>query len=342
MTRRVHLVGTLGQADVPTGMKLAVERVGPFLETITDGEPGDRAAWITSLVGKLGQHPAMRVIIPSRLHKDPVRPWSGAVYIARRGHQLVPTDLGIRIAQRAAEALPVLQDLNHAAGYAIRLQVDIPGPFDLSAFLFGPLWKKYYGAVTEALSTQVSSIDQLTTTRPVYQLSVPIETYVVARLPAAARRRAAHWLVRKIVNFVCGTSPGTEWIIHFCVGDPHGRSLITLKDVAPLVILTDAIQQHWPTGYRLNAVHWPLGDGMHPVTADPRYFEPARRLNLADDVHLSAGLAHIESDLCTQAQAVRLLEDVAERPVGVSTPCGLGRRPQHAEDLLARMAELAQ
>jgi hypothetical protein len=331
--RRVHLVGTLGQPDVPTGMALAAQRVGQYLETIPDGEPGVRADWITCLIERMAGRPEVKTLVPPRFYKDPLRPWHGAVYTARRGMKITPATLGLAY---------VLHELNHAAGYFLRLQVDIPGPFDMAAFSFGPLWSRYYDTAVEAASLQVKAIEELGGTRPVYQLSIPVETYLVARAPARLRKFIATKLARRLAGFVTTTLAGTEWILHLCVGDPHGKPLITLQDSAPLVELTNALVQAWPTGYRLNAVHLPLGDGQTPAKADPRYMAPLYGLELPEDVHLSVGLAHLGQDLDTQRLALAEAERAARRPLGVSTPCGLGRRPAQAAELLARMAALAQ
>jgi hypothetical protein len=129
--------------------------------------------------------------------------------------------------------------------------------------------------------------------------------------------------------------------VHLCVGDSNGQPLITLPNMDALVELSNAIWRHWPCGYRLDAVHLPAGDGTHPAPADPRYFAALRRIELPTSVHLSLGLAHLGADLDTQRITLTEAEVLAQRVLGVSTPCGLGRRPAQASALLARMADLA-
>lgn len=339
--RRVHLVGTLGQPDVPTGMQLAVERVGQFLTTLPDGEPDLRANWIIPVVEQLQHRPEVRTLIRPRFHKNPLRAWHGAVYTARRGYDITPDTLGLPFAQYAAEALPVLRDLAHASGYSLRLQADIPGPFDLFMFSFGPLRAKYYDVEVLAAVQQVELIEAMAPGKVVYQLSIPVETYLVAMAPRRARSKVAGRLAGKIIDFIRCTPEGTEWIIHLCVGDPHGKPLITLKDAQPLVELTNPLVAGWPDGYILNAVHWPLGDGTHPFSLDPKYLIPVHDLQLPDTVHLSAGLAHLGGSWHTQALALSALDHLTGREVGVSTPCGFGRRSDMAGGLLTRLADLA-
>ena len=340
--RRVHLVGTLGQPDVSAGMALAIERVGQFLTTLPDGEPDLRANWIIPVVERMQHQPEVRTLVRPRFHKNPLRAWHGAIYTARRRHDITPDTLGLPFAQHAAEALPVLRDLVHASGYSLRLQVDIPGPFDLFMFSFGPLRAKYYDVEVEAAVQQVELIEAMAPGKVVYQLSIPVETYLVALAPGPLRSKIATKLAQKIADFIQQTPEGTEWIIHLCVGDPHGKPLIILKDAQPLVELTDAVVDRWPTGWVLNAVHWPMGDGVHPFRPDPRYFAPVYDLRLPDTVHLSAGLGHLGASLGDQELGIYELERAAGQAVGVSTPCGFGRRPAMAEALLDRLATLAK
>lgn len=96
--RRVHLVGTLGQQDVPTGMALATQRVGQYLEAIPDGEPDD-PNWIVDTIERMAGRPEVKTLVPPRFHKDPLRPWHGAVYTARRGAKIIPETLGLAYAQ---------------------------------------------------------------------------------------------------------------------------------------------------------------------------------------------------------------------------------------------------
>jgi hypothetical protein len=131
-------------------MALAAQRVGQYLETIPDGEPND-PNWVVDTIERMAGRPEVKTLVPPRFYKDPLKPWHGAVYAARRGMKITPETFGLAYAQHAAAALPMLRDINHAAGYFLRLQVDIPGPFDMTAFSFGPLWSRYYDTVVEAV-----------------------------------------------------------------------------------------------------------------------------------------------------------------------------------------------
>lgn len=344
-TRRIHHVGTLGGPEYAPAAAIAAEVTGQYCVTFPTDEP---EGWVIEPIRALGQRPEILTLIKSRFHQNPMRVWHGAVYTARPGKRITPDTLGLDYTQRVARSVPVLHDLAHAAGYYWRPQVDIPGPLDFAALSFGPLVPRYYRTTVEATSLQVNAIES-TGIKPVYQLSVPVEVFLIASAPAALQQTVVELLAARLVSFITSTTPGTEWILHPCNGDPHGRPLkdpLAHKPANPrllkaAVLLVNAVWKAWPAGYRLNAVHLPMGDGTHPAPADPRYYVALRLLDV-HGVHVSAGLANLNAPLHNQQVALAEAERAARRALGVSTPCGLGRRPHAAQLLLQRMVELAQ
>jgi hypothetical protein len=343
--RRIHLVGTLGSTDYSKAAKYAAKTMGKYLTTLPTDEPEN---WIIEPIKAMGQRPEVRTLVKPRFYKNPMRPWHGAVYVARRGQEITAETLGLTYAQQVTESYPVLLDLVKAHLTAWGMQADVPGPFDRSAFAYGPFLGRYYGTEVEAAAQQVNAIEeQLSST--VYQLSIPVETHLVTTLPAAMKVRAAARFARQLAEFVRCTTPGCEFIVHTCGGDPNGLPLIDpagRKPASPrtleaCVLLANEIWKAWPAGYRLNAVHIPLGDGAHPAPGGPRYYAPLGRLELPSEVHVSAGLAHLGRPLSHQRCALGMAERIAGRELGISTPCGLGRRPAAAVALMERMVDLS-
>jgi hypothetical protein len=344
--RRIHLVGTLGSTDYYRAAEYATKTMGKYLTTLPTDEPEN---WIIEPIKAMGQRPEVRTLVKPRFYKDPMKPWHGAIYVARRGQEITAETLGLTYAQQAAESYPVLLDLVKAHLTAWGMQVDIPGPFDRSAFAYGPFLGRYYGTEVEAAAQQVNAIEeQLSST--VYQLSIPVETHLVTTLPAAMKVRAAARFARQLAEFVRCTTPGCEFIVHTCGGDPNGLPLIDpagRKPASPrtleaCVLLANEIWKAWPAGYRLNAVHIPLGDGAHLAPGKARFYEPLGRLELPSEVHVSAGLANVLGSSGQQKIALQLAEQAAGCELGVSTPCGLGRRPAVATALMHRMVALAE
>ena len=98
--RRAHLVGSIPAATAAKAMRLAVERLGPELDYLPDGETGDRRNWVINMIEALRAHPDFRVV------KD--GDWSSydktPRFALRPGHRLygAALDLGITAAARAA------------------------------------------------------------------------------------------------------------------------------------------------------------------------------------------------------------------------------------------------
>ena len=62
--RRAHLVGSIPAVTAAKAMRLAVERLGPELNYLPDGETGDRRSWVISMIEALRVHPDR---LPARL-----------------------------------------------------------------------------------------------------------------------------------------------------------------------------------------------------------------------------------------------------------------------------------
>ena len=344
--RRIHLVGTLGSTDYSRAAKYAAETMGKYLTTLPTDEPEN---WIIEPIKAMGHRPEIRTLVKPRFYKNPMKPWHGAVYVARRGQEITSATLGLTYAQQAAESYPVLFDMVKTHLTAWGMQADIPGPLDRSAFAYGPFLSRYYDTEVEAAAQQVNAIEVLGPGM-VYQLSIPVETHLVTTLPAAVKDCAAARFARQLAEFVRCTPSGCEFIVHTCGGDPNGLPLIdpagrkpaSSRTLEACVLLANEIWKAWPAGYRLNAVHIPLGDGAHLAPGNARFYAPLGRLELPSEVHVSAGLANILGSSGQQKIALQLAEQAAGRELGISTPCGLGRRPAVAAALMHRMVALAE
>ena len=115
-----------------------------------------------------------------------------------------------------------------------------------------------------------------------------------------------------------------------------------MKDVSPLVHLTDALVSRWPAGRPLEFVHVPLAAADEPPARDPAFYAALAGLRLPPEVRFVAGLVHEDRTLDEQLRTRALLDDLLGRPVDVATSCGLGRRTQAAaESTMDRAAALS-
>ena|SRR6266568_9635038 len=62
MPRSAHLVGSIPAPDAEAAMSMALERLGPLLRTLPDGETGDRRNWINHIIeGFRDDHPDLEL-----------------------------------------------------------------------------------------------------------------------------------------------------------------------------------------------------------------------------------------------------------------------------------------
>jgi hypothetical protein len=334
-SRRVHLVGTCPAQNTAAAMALMQDRVGAYLHSIPSGEVED-PDWVVSTVKRREQHPNLRVLKHFNYDKPALAPYDGAILVPRRGGDLTQA-LALDYADKAAAALRIWRTLDTEAA----LQVGIPGPFDLAAFTFGPGALHFYDYEVTAALTEIWAInrdnDQLT-----YQLEIPLETYLVAKAPCRLQPKIAARLTQRVGAFIDATPTGSRWIVHLCVGDPHGKPLIELSDASPLVILANAISTVWPhQTHTLDAIHFPFASGTMPAQTNSPFYEPLAGLALPELTHCSAGLVTLSVSEAYQRQALNMIEDISNRSWGISTPCGMGRIPDLVIPTLERLAALA-
>jgi hypothetical protein len=334
-------VGTVPASNTEAAMRLMLAITGDHLKTIPDGETtAGREDWVVPTVLARLNHPD--VVTLKRFNYDTLdfRPWHGGIATNRPGHKITEDTLGLRYDEHALEALTILDKLVWSWPTAPALQVGIASPLDLALFTFGPFAPRHYRAETNAALAAIGDVHYAAPSA-VFQLELPLETYLVAQSPKRVQLRVANWCARRLANFIQCTAADTEWIIHLCVGDPHGQPLVTPTDVGPLVVLANAIAAHWPADHTLDAIHFPFADGTHTAPTNAAYYWDLRYLEVPDEVDLLAGVVTAEQGVEFTQAALDLIDHQMYLQWGVSTPCGLGRKPNAVIPILEKMAELA-
>jgi len=114
-----------------------------------------------------------------------------------------------------------------------------------------------------------------------------------------------------------------------------------MKDVGPLVSLTQAIIGAWPEGRPLEYVHAPFAAADDPPPTDKSFYAPLAALELPEGTRFIAGFAHEDQSLDEQRRVLTTVEKLLDRPVDIASSCGLGRREAAAAwRTLGRTAEL--
>jgi len=150
-------------------------------------------------------------------------------------------------------------------------------------------------------------------------------------------RLFGRWLAR-----VAAASPeGARFGVHLCLGDMNHRAFGRMKDVGPLVSLTQAIVAAWPAGRPLEYVHAPFAAADDPPPTDKSFYSPLAALKLPSETRFIAGFAHEDQGLEDQRRVLAMVEKLLGRQVDIASSCGLGRRDaEAARRTLQRTAEL--
>jgi hypothetical protein len=329
--RRAHLVGSIPAPSASDAMRLAVDRLGPDLDYLPDGETGERRNWVISMIDAFRDHPDIRLVKPGDWSDYDKTPRFGL----RPGHRLYGAALDLGITSAALAARPefdALRDkLEQASQGRPRFQVGIPSDVDLALFTFGPAGPvRYRRPFTEALASTMHQVHAAFGDDVLFQIEVPVEQVVLARAPSPARPALATVLAGRIAALAQGAPVGARFGLHLCLGDMNHRALGKVTDAGPLVQLANAAVRRWPAGWPLEYVHAPLAAADNPPTADPAFYQPLSDLRLGPDVRFIAGFAHEDQDERTQVSIRQMIEDAVGQPVGISTSCGLGRRQPDA------------
>jgi len=196
---------------------------------------------------------------------------------------------------------------------------------------------------TEATLNEIRDVSATAGPDTLFQIEVPTEVALIAKLPPQIRPAMANVLARPTVGLATRSAPGTRFAVHLCLGEMNDRAFGTLSDVNPLVLLSNAIVAGWPAGQPLDLVHAPFAAADQPTTTDPAFYGPLSNLRVPPGTRFSAGFAHVSRSVGDQRTVRGIIEDHLGSEVVVSAGCGLGRRtPEDARALLERMAELCE
>jgi hypothetical protein len=334
--RAVHLVGSTPFADTDEALDIFHEQLGPRLRNVPDGETGDRQNWIQGLLDSFRHHPKLEVARAgdwSDYDKTPV-------FRVRRGERFTSADLDLGYLRHFTESWPQFAT-RRTPGQ--RFQVGVPGDFDLSSFTFGPSPSglRYRAVFRNAALRDIRAIHAIAGDDVVYQIEVPFELIILTFLPPAVGRLAAVYFARGIVDLARRAPEGTRWGIHLCLGDMNHRAYGRLRDVGPIVWLSNAIVDRWPQGRPLDFIHAPLAAAAEPPPPEPEFYAPLRDLRIPEHTRFVAGFVHEERTITEQRALMAQIDDLIGQRVDVACSCGLGRRSRDEALLtLAQAREL--
>jgi len=343
--RSAHLVGSTPFRDADEALAITLDRLGPRLRTVPDGETGDRRNWIQGLIDSFRTHPDLELARPGDWGDYDRTP----TFRVRKGRTFSSASLDLGYLRHFEESWPIYRASREAANGALRpdlrFQVGIPGDLDLAVFTFGNpiLGLRHRSAFRNATLREIRAIHARAGDDVVFQLEIPFEQVVLTRVPGPLVRPIAALLASGVAQLAAAAPPGSRWGIHLCLGDMNHRALGRLDDVGRIVALANAIAARWPQGRPLDFVHLPLAAAAEPPSADLRFYAPMRSLRVPETTRIVAGFVHEDRTLTEQRALLAELERLTGRTVDVACSCGLGRRDRAAAlQTIERAASLCE
>ncbi len=340
MGRRTHLVGAWPGRGPEHAMDMALSRLAPYLDRLSDGETGDRHLWCTPVIEKLRANPDVEMLQDGD--------WSDYEHVAkwrvRDGHTLDAANLRMHYALAFRNSYPSFVFLRESHARAdLRFQVGIVAPIDLAIYAFGEAAfadPSILEAWQIATLRDIAEIHAEARDDVVFQLETVVALIAIAQAPDDAQPTVAAQMAETMLDTVRRSPAGARFGIHLCLGDFHHTAYGAMRDVRPLVLLANAIAAGWPDDRVLEFIHAPFAAAKEPPIEDESFYEPLRDLALPDDTRFIAGFLHESLDTQAHRELLDRIERLAGRQVDVAAACGLGRRDSD-EEAFEQMRETA-
>lgn len=334
--RNALLVGSLPFDDEAEAMQVAMDKLGPSLSALPDGEigerteahpKGDRAAWVQTIADRCEADTAnWTVARPAMRNEDGFAAdyASGARLKPRSKKSELAANLDLGWSTFARESYPLFKAQAKQAGRPdLRFQIGLPTTLGMT---FGMMAQRdalrYAGAFTERLAVEANEILDFTDGDVQFQLEVPGELAMAYRLPKFAVGLA----LRTVFDLMKQIRPEAPFGIHLCFGDLNNEALISAPSLDKMVHFTNQLVAKWPARHELNYVHVPLAEASEPPPIDPDWYAPLADMRLPTDVRFVAGFVHDKRSVKEHQQILEILEKLRPEGVDVSSSCGLGRR----------------
>jgi hypothetical protein len=321
-------------------MELALTRLAPHLDRLSDGETGDRHLWCTPIIEKFRANPDVEIVRDGD--------WSDYEHVAqwrvRDGHTLDAANMRMHYALAFRNSFPSFLVMRERFGRPdLRFQVGIVAPIDIALYSFGEAAfadPSILEACTTATCREIAEIHAEGGDDVVFQLETVVALVAIAQADDAAQAAVAAQMAGSLLDAVGRSPAGSRFGVHLCLGDFHHTAYGKMRDVRPLVLLANAIAAGWPSDRVLEFVHAPFAAAREAPIEAESFYEPLRDLALPEDTRFIAGFLHESLDTEAHRALLERIERLAGREVDVAAACGLGRRDSD-EEAFEQMRETA-
>jgi hypothetical protein len=343
MPRKVYLVGSVPLGDARTVFETVSAALGPHLQTLPDGETGERLDWITWLEPAFANNPSFE------LSSETFQLHSGVA--GRRRYGLKPgitandvTFDNLFYADIARQSYETFADLKRHGKIPARVkfQVDlVPAHSVIWLFVQEDLQRAIDPIYNDAV---LREIDKIAASIPHDQLAIQfdIASAVFARLErsqpnpyGATKEEMQKNFSAIVVRLAERVPPDIDLLFHFCYGDAGHRHVVEPTDMVDMVEYANRLTMQLRRP--ITQIHMPVPRNR----SDDAYFKPLTRLKLAPGTRLCLGLVHYTDGVAGTRQRIAAAKAYLS-DFGVATECGFGRRdPKTISELLSIHAEVA-
>ena len=340
---RVHLVGSIAMETCEDVFRQVSAAVGPLIDTLPDGETGERSRWIYFQLTMLENHPAMEIdpdAEPLRLHQ-----WDGVLLrempLLRFRQGVDPATVTFPTGYEAAarSSFVVFQRLQADGTIPphVRFQVCLPTPMASGYMYISPNARDayldvYMRSLLAALADILKAVpeEKLCIQFDVCQEVLVFENYFPER-PHDYREQ----IFAELATLGDAVPETIPMGYHLCYGSPYDQHLVMPKDAGILAELMMGIIE--TTTRKTDFIHLPVPQDR----TDEAYFRPLASVAVPDETQLYLGLVHHDDETGDRLRIEAARKYFSE--FGIATACGWGRTdPSRVPGLLASHRRAAQ
>ena len=346
VTGKVLLVGSVPYDTSEEVFRVCGETIGDVATSIPDGEQGYRIQWINMLAACIySDTPWLETVTRPKTAEgeegwDPTGYDDHWMFTVKKGatpYRL--KHLGyVSDAKNSYAAFRALREQG-VIPQGVRFQISMPATesatrwFTTNADDYAVLYDAYDEAMSRELAAIFKEIpaNDLLIQWDICMATLSIESNDQRRglsqwkAPGDPFDRYLHALKSLSTKVVDEVQMG----LHLCYGDLHHKHLVEPKDLSVCVRMGNAAVKE--ISRKIDFVHAPVPRNRH----DDAYFEPLKDLNIGD-ARLFLGLMHYTDGIDGCMKRVRAAQKYTSS-FGVSTECGLGRRPPETIPELLQM-----
>jgi hypothetical protein len=326
-----HLNGSVPLENSEIVFRTVSSSLGDRLRRLPDGETGIRSNWIgfqSEVFKATGQ---FDLVLPDPNAYAPL-----PFFIPKTGvdpRQIKFGRLGYADAAQASyERFAALKGEEQIPS-GVRFQVSLPTPLAPVAAFVAPtavaaVEPAYEAALLKELDEIIAAIphDQLA-----IQWDAAVEFGMLEGVWPTGFSDVRREVLDRLVRIGNRVAADVELGYHLCYGDAGHKHFKEPADVTKMVDIANAIT---------SAVKRPVQWISLPVPrnrADDPYFAPLKDLKLPAVTEVYLGLVHITDGTQGTQRRIEAAQRALDRPFGVATECGLGRRPPETIPELLRI-----